>query len=74
MAVNTHRRKSDREKIQTVYDWVITHFHRYESEWEGTEYYDDAKVEAVLTDEYVNVKSALANKGYVLLRGDFYYV
>lgn len=45
MAADTHRRKSDREKIQTVYDWVITHFHRYESEWEGTEYYDDAKVE-----------------------------
>ena len=60
--------KSNRDKIQLVYDWVITHCSR--DGWDGTIYYDPYDYEAEIDAYYYKVLDELST-GKAFIRSEY---
>ena len=52
--------KTPVQQIQEVYDWMIYHCTRYASEWDGTLYYDQKGVKAILPSYKKSVNQQVA--------------
>ena len=63
--------KSDLEQIQTVYDWIILHCTRYEYEWDGTYYFDEAEVYAASSGQFAQEYNKALSEGRIILRQEY---
>ena len=62
------RGKSDREKIQTVYDWIVNNCTRYEYEWDGTYYFNESEVYILSNGQFAKDYQKNLSEGRIMLR------
>lgn len=65
------RGKSDLEKIQTVYDWIILNCTRYEYEWDGTYYFNESEIYAASNGAFAQQYREDLAAGRILLRQEY---
>ena len=63
--------KTDVEKIQTVYDWIVHNCTRQASEWNGTYYFDEAEVARQSSGSFAQTYNANLNAGRIVLRQEY---
>ena len=65
------RGKSDREKIQTVYDWIVNNCTRYEYEWDGTYYFNESEVYTLSNGQFAKDYQKNLSEGRIMLRQEY---
>ena len=65
------RGKSDREKIQTVYDWIANNCTRYEYDWDGTYYFNESEVYTLSNGQFAKDYQKNLSEGRIMLRQEY---
>lgn len=63
--------KSAVEQIGTVYDWMVQNCTRYESQWDGTYYFDEAQVAQISSGAFAQQYQKDLAQGRILLRQEY---